>query len=130
MAGKIRLASQRGAVAVEFALVVPLLIAIVFGIVEFSRLYNIQITLSNAARDAARTMAVTNDTSTASSVATYDVNGLALSTVQITPSTGNCSNGGQAQATLKSNVSLMTGSWFNIGSQITLTGVGAMRCGG
>ena len=42
--------SERGAVAVEFALLAPVLILLLFGITEFGRAYNVQISLSNAAR--------------------------------------------------------------------------------
>lgn len=46
--------SQRGASAVEFALVLPLLILIVYGIVEFGLiLYNQQV-ITNASREGAR----------------------------------------------------------------------------
>ncbi|WP_077489855.1 TadE family protein [Sinomonas mesophila] len=40
--------------AVEFALVLPMLPTLVFGIIEFGRLYNAQIVFSNAAREGAR----------------------------------------------------------------------------
>ena len=49
---------ERGAAAVEFALVLPLLLALVFGIVEFGWTFNQQISLSNAARESARFMAI------------------------------------------------------------------------
>ena len=49
---------ERGAAAVEFALVAPLLLALVGGIVEFSYTYNLQISVTQAAREAARTMAI------------------------------------------------------------------------
>ena len=52
---------ERGAVAVEFALVAPILLALVAGIVEFSHAYNLQISVTQAAREAARTMAIEND---------------------------------------------------------------------
>ena len=45
---------ERGAAAVEFALVLPLLLSAVGGAVDFGRLYYQQIMLSNAARDGAR----------------------------------------------------------------------------
>ena len=52
---------DRGAAAVEFALVLPLLLLLVLGIFEFGRVFNIQISLSNAAREGARHMAVHDD---------------------------------------------------------------------
>jgi Flp pilus assembly protein TadG len=49
-----RLSSQGGASAVEFALVLPLLIVITFGIIEFGiYLYNQQV-ITNASREGAR----------------------------------------------------------------------------
>ena len=45
---------ERGAAAVEFGLILPVLLTIVGGILDFGRMYNQQILLSNAARDGAR----------------------------------------------------------------------------
>jgi Flp pilus assembly protein TadG len=45
---------DRGAAAVEFALVLPVLLLILFAIIDFGRLLNAQITLSQAAREGAR----------------------------------------------------------------------------
>ena len=50
-----------GAAAVEFALVVPLLLVLVLGIAEFGRAYNMQTTLSGAAREGVREMALHNN---------------------------------------------------------------------
>lgn len=47
-------ARDRGAVAVEFALIVPILVALVFGFIDFGRAYNEQITLTQIAREGAR----------------------------------------------------------------------------
>ena len=47
-------ASERGAVAVEFALLAPVLIMILLGIMEFGRAYNAQVSLTNAAREGVR----------------------------------------------------------------------------
>ena len=52
---------ERGAAAVEFGLVAPILLLLVGGIVEFSHMYNLQISVTQAAREAARTMAVEQD---------------------------------------------------------------------
>lgn len=45
---------DRGAAAVEFALLLPLLLFIVFGLIDFGRALNAQITLTQAAREGAR----------------------------------------------------------------------------
>ena len=49
---------ERGAAAVEFALVLPLLLVLVFGIVEFSIAYNHKQGLHAAAREGARLAAL------------------------------------------------------------------------
>ena len=46
--------NQSGAVAVEFALIMPLLFMIVFGIIEFGYMLNRDIIVGNASRDGAR----------------------------------------------------------------------------
>lgn len=49
---------DRGAAAVEMALVMPLLIAMIIGIIDFSRIFNAEIQLSQAAREGARIAAL------------------------------------------------------------------------
>jgi len=51
-------ADDRGAAAVEFALVLPLLLILIFGIIDFGRMLNAKITLSEAAREGARATAL------------------------------------------------------------------------
>ncbi|MFC5265090.1 TadE/TadG family type IV pilus assembly protein [Kribbella qitaiheensis] len=50
--------ADRGATAVEFALLLPLLLLIVMGIIDFGRMLNAQETLTNAAREGARLVAL------------------------------------------------------------------------
>ena len=49
---------DRGAAAVEFALVLPVLLILIFGIIDFGRMLNAKITLTEAAREGARAAAV------------------------------------------------------------------------
>src|ERR1039458_5924651 len=51
-------ARERGAAAVEFALLLPVLLLLVFGIVDFGRALNAQITLTQAAREGVRLAAL------------------------------------------------------------------------
>ena len=51
-------ARDRGAAAVEFALLLPVLLLLVFGIIDFGRALNAQITLTQAAREGARMAAL------------------------------------------------------------------------
>jgi Flp pilus assembly protein TadG len=56
-------AGDRGAAAVEFALLLPLLLLIVFGLIDFGRALNAQVTLTQAAREGARLDALGSYTS-------------------------------------------------------------------
>jgi Flp pilus assembly protein TadG len=58
---------ERGAVAVEFAIIFPLLLLLLVGMVEFGRIFNAQIVVTSSAREGARTMAITNDKAQAES---------------------------------------------------------------
>jgi len=53
--------NEKGASAVEFALLLPVLVMIVFGIFEFGIAYNNYIALTHAAREGARLAAVGKD---------------------------------------------------------------------
>jgi len=126
-----RLLGERGAAAVEFALVVPVLIVLLFGIIEFSKAFNTQSTLSAAAREAARTMALANDAGLARTAAQTAASSLGLTTsaIAITPLT--CTG---ASATQLVTVTISYRQVFASGltgrTGVDLTGTAAMRCGG
>lgn len=120
---------ERGAAAVEFALILPVLILLVMGLVEFSRVFNIQISLSNAAREGARTMAIHNDAgmaATAAIAAAPSINP-AITDGQIAVTPGDCAADDTVEVTIDYDVALMTGFF---GATIPLTGTGVMLCGG
>lgn len=50
--------TDRGAAAVEFALLLPVMLLIIFGIIDFGRMLNAQISVNEAAREGARATAL------------------------------------------------------------------------
>jgi len=120
---------DRGAAAVEFALILPLLVLLIFGIVEFGRAYNVQISITNAAREGARVMAVHNDPAMARSAASAAAPAVtpAIAPGNVTVSPANCVAGATVTVTIRYTVTLMTGFF---GPGFPLTGKGVMLCGG
>lgn len=124
-----RLEGEKGAVALEFALLLPILMVILVGIVEFSLVFTAQTTLTNAAREGARSMALFNDPAAARKAVKDSAFNLspALTDAQITVSPTACTVGTRGTTTIRYQYHLMTGLF---GDGITLTGKAAMRCGG
>ena len=124
---------ERGASAVEFAFIVPLLIVLVVGIAEFGRAFQVQSTLSAAAREGVRTMALQNDPAAARA----SVRGVAaslnpaLTDSQIAISPATCPvtypTTTNVTVTISYRLSFFTGFF---GSGVNLTGRGVMRCNG
>ncbi|WJZ67469.1 pilus assembly protein [Kocuria rosea] len=122
----IRMRSERGAAAVEFALVVPILLVLLLGIIEFGRAYNVQISLTHAARETARTMAIDNVWGDAVSRGRTAAPSVALATGDFTAVPAVCIPGQQISVTVTHELVTITG----ITDGLTLTGKAAMRCGG
>lgn len=120
-----------GAVAVEMALLLPVLILLLLGIMEFGRAYNAQVTLTNAAREGVRVMAITNDSTKARAAATAAASTLrpALITSNFAPAPTPCSptvTGESTTFTISYSLSTLTG----IAGPFTMTGRSTMLCGG
>jgi Flp pilus assembly protein TadG len=128
-------ARERGAAAVEFALLLPLLLLLVFGIIDFGRALNAQVTLTQAAREGAR-LAALNQSNVASRT---QAAATGLSPVSVTV-TSSCPTGAGVGTDAVVQVSysfsfitpvgavagLFGGSGF--GSPITLSAQGEMPC--
>jgi Flp pilus assembly protein TadG len=119
---------DRGAVAVEFALVFPLLILVLFGVVEYGAVYNAQLVVTGAAREAAREMAVSGDAGDARAAALNAAPGLvpALAAGDVAIS-GACSPGADVTVTISYDKPFLTGMF---GATVELTGTATRRCGG
>jgi Flp pilus assembly protein TadG len=126
-----RLRGDRGAAAVEFALVMPVLLVLVVGIAEFGRAYNVQTTLSGAAREGVRVMAVKNDPAAARAATKAAASPVSLTDAQISISPTTCVS--SPTATASATVTVTYGLQFItglFGTTVTLHGKGTMRCNG
>lgn len=84
---------QRGQSLVEFALVAPIFLIIVFGVVDFSLGLKAWLTLTNASREGARVLVLGQDCTQVTTATKNVAQGLANVTVAITPSSCTGSTG-------------------------------------
>lgn len=127
---------DRGAAAVEMALMLPLLLLLVFGIIDFGRMLNAQISVTEAAREGAR--AATIDRSAGAAQARVDRINTAylIDAAASTPCTATPGPGDDAVVVVKYTFSWATpvgaiGALFGGGgfsSTITIQGKGVMPC--
>ncbi|AXJ08255.1 TadE/TadG family type IV pilus assembly protein [Arthrobacter sp. PM3] len=120
--------SERGAVAVEFALLAPVLVMLLLGITEFGRAYNAQVTLSAAAREGVRVMAIGNSPTAARTAAKNAATAMkpALTDTNISISPATCTTGAQVTLRITYSLATMTG----IAGPFAMEGKGVMLCGG
>ncbi|GGB43479.1 hypothetical protein GCM10011492_38090 [Flexivirga endophytica] len=125
---------EHGASAVEFALVLPLLVLLIGGMVDFGRAFYTEVTLTNAAREGARSAMYGNAPGDRASQAAETVPGA-------TVSTDTCAKGvntGDVSVTVQAPFQwVILGPAMNLitlgsGSALptTLTGKATMQCGG
>jgi Flp pilus assembly protein TadG len=124
---------ERGASAVEFALVAPILILLVFGMIQFSITYNRAQGLHAAAREGARLASLPQTTSGQITSRVNDaLDGIPLDgppTIIITPNTSQPCNlrpGQTVKVTVQATTQLDIPLWGN--QPLTLTGKGEFRC--
>lgn len=128
---------ERGAAAVEMAIILPLLLLIVIGTIEFGRVLNVQVSLTQAAREGARHAAIHHDDGS------LDVTGAALAAapsltglgVAVANDAASCGTGNVTVTTtvvLPSLSGFLDAGFFGGPGlfPMNMSGVGVMRCGG
>jgi Flp pilus assembly protein TadG len=136
-----RRSDDTGAAAVELALVLLVLVTFVLGTLEFGRLFFVQSSLTNAARVAARTMAIeaADPSTSAGAVAAAKqaaattsqgvMFGPAVSTGQVAVSPATCSTGTPVVVTITYSFTELTG-FFPAPFPSTLYGKASVLCAG
>jgi Flp pilus assembly protein TadG len=128
---------ERGAAAVEFAIILPLLIMMLFGIVQFAIVYNHQQGLHAAAREGARIAALPTTTKTDIQDRVKDALSGVLSSSDIAAATITISPAGNQPCDLQPSgtpvvVTVSTKYQLDVplvmSKSMTLTGRGEFRC--
>jgi Flp pilus assembly protein TadG len=117
---------SRGAILVEFALIFPILIALIFGIVDFGRAYDAKQALTHATREAVREYAVSQDQSDGEAAFWQAVGSLDAGSAAVTVPSGGCTEGEPVTVTATYEFNFLALPF----ASITLDSTGVMRCGG
>lgn len=128
-----RLRDERGASAVEFGMIVPLLLVLLLGIIEFGHAFQVQGTLSASAREGARRMALQNDQAQARDAVQEAAAALSpgITDAQISIDPASCPVASDTDTDVVVTISypmpFLTGFF---GATVGLSGRGVMRCQG
>lgn len=109
---------------VEAAFMLPILLLLILGIIDFSRAYNAKQTLTHASREAVRTFVVTEDGGAASSAFATAV--VVLEGASLDPMGSDCPSGTQATATGRYTFEFIVLPF----ASINMDTQAVMRCGG
>jgi Flp pilus assembly protein TadG len=130
--------NEHGAVAVEFALILPLLLLIIFGTIDFGRMWNMQIALTQAAREGVRVLALggsTADATTRTRDAAFPVTGVAITSSACPAVVTSTTGPARIEATRTYDYITPVSGLLNIMglpalATPTIRGRGEMRCNG
>jgi Flp pilus assembly protein TadG len=119
--------SEKGQSLVEFALVVPLLALLLFGIIDFGRIFHVYLTLDHAGREAARAASIGKDDTTVKSTAVNDATSIGLTSGRVDVSPGTRTSGTDVTITITYPIDFLTPIIGDIVGPITLTDTTVMR---
>lgn len=121
---------ERGAVAVEFALILPVLLLLILGIIEFGIAFNHQQGLHAAAREGARLASLPSSTTADVDARVNDaLDGLGFDgnpTISVSPGTCRNRSGEEVTVTVTADENLNIPFWDD--RTVTLTGKGVFKC--
>ncbi|MBT2727433.1 pilus assembly protein [Bacillus sp. ISL-75] len=118
--------SQKGQSLVELALVLPVLILLLFGIIDFSRIFHAYLTIDHAGREAARSASIGSDDATVKNTAASDATSIGLTTEKVSIS-GTRTSGTDVTITITYPITFLTPIIGQIIGTLTLTDTTTMR---
>ena len=122
--------SDRGAAAVEFALVLPLLLLLLGGIIDFGFAFNTQISLTHAAREGVRVEALGTGDAVEVALAAFTAPA-ATDAAAVIDRACEPNSDGSARVVVTANSRIFfVGILPFVDNQLPLEGQAVMRCGG
>ena len=128
-------ARDRGAAAVEFAIMLPLLLLLLFGIIDFGRALNAQVTITQAAREGARLDALNQPNVVGrTQAAATGLSGVGVNIVSVCPPGSGPTANADVRVTYNFNFITPIGAIAALfgksgpSSPLTLTAEGVMPC--
>lgn len=119
--------SEKGQSLVEFALIIPLLIILLFGIIDFGRIFHVYLTINHAGREAARAASIGKDDSTIKNTAVNDATGISLTVGQVGVTPATRTSGTDVTITISYPITFLTPVIGSIVGPITLEDTTVMR---
>ncbi|WML59145.1 TadE/TadG family type IV pilus assembly protein [Neobacillus sp. PS2-9] len=118
--------SENGQSLVEFALVLPLIVLLLFGIIDFSRIFHVYLTMDHAGREAARAASIGNDVSEIKNTAVNDATSIGLTADRVAIS-GTRNSGTNVTITITYPITFLTPVIGEIVGSLTLKDTTTMR---
>lgn len=118
--------SEKGQSLVEFALVLPLLVLLLFGIIDFARVFHVYLTMDHAGREAARAASIGNDVSEIKNTAVNDAASIGLTADKVVIS-GTRNSGTDVTIIITYPINFLTPIIGEIVGSITLKDTTTMR---
>jgi Flp pilus assembly protein TadG len=119
--------SEKGQSLVEFALLLPVLILLLFGIIDFGRIFHAYLTIDHAGREAARTASIGKDITTVKNTAVSDASSIRLTADQVGVTPGTLSSGTNVTITITYPINFLTPVIGKIVGPLTLKNTTVMR---
>lgn len=127
MMGEPNARNDRGAVMVELALILPILVMLLIGIIDFGRAFNAQVSIQGAAREGARALALGQTSAAVTAAVNSSAGAVVPSAIVQTACPSPVLPASQATVTVRSTIDFNI-PFVSLGTR-TLNATARMRCG-